>query len=279
MRLSGWQVPIEHLSASALALLIQCPEQFRLKRIKRIPESFGVDRFIGAVDHATHAVNLRQKIEGGTDLDIDKMFGIYQEQWDATLLDEGQPQWYDNDPVEVHDMGVMMVGLYHTEVSPTIKPIKVEERFETTFPGLPIPVIGYPDVEEKDRLVERKTSKSKLTKPKSKWALQGRIYSMVYDKPVDYHVITKQKTPQVFTSDTEVELRITNGYRDATLEMIQQAAVTLNDLWQRYGPDRPWPTNGIMHDWLCGYCSYGPKYGRNCVAWNNGDSPFDPERR
>jgi hypothetical protein len=90
---------------------------------------------------------------------------------------------------------------------------------------------------------------------------------MVLDKPVEYQVITKQKTPQVVTAEEAPDLMIANGYRDATLETLGQAVHTLNDLWARYGPDAAWPTNGVLHDWLCGYCFAGPKYGNHCVAW------------
>lgn len=266
MRLSGFHVPVEHLSASSLAMLIQCPEQYRLRYVQHIRPSFGIDKFIGIVDHAAQAENFRQKIKSFEDLDVEYMRGMYRAKWDATIEDEGEPEWKD-DPEEVKQTGLLMMETYHAQVSPTITPIRVEERFEETLPGLPVPIIGYPDVETAERIVERKTSKSKLTKPKSKWTLQGRIYSLILDKPVEYQVITKQKTPQCVTALEAPDLLVANGFRDATLETLDQAVHTLNDLWARYGPDRPWPTNGVLHDWLCGYCFAGPKYGNHCIAW------------
>jgi hypothetical protein len=250
-------------------MLIQCPEQYRLRHIQKIREGMGPDKFIGIVDHAAHAENFRQKIRTSEDLDVEYMRGLYRAKWTQTIENEGDPEIEKEE--EMQATGLLMMETYHENASPTIAPIKVEERFEEKLPGLPVPIVGYPDVETKDRIVERKTSKTRLTKPKSKWQLQGRIYSMVFDKPVEYHVITKQKQPQLVTPEAAPDLLLSTGFRDATLETLEQAVHTLNDLWARYGPDRPWPTNGVLHDWLCGYCFAGPKYGNHCVAWKENE--------
>lgn len=274
MRLSGWHAPIPHLSASSIAMLIQCPEQFRLRKILRITESMGVDRFLGIVDHETHALNLKQKVHTTIDISTDLMNLNYGLRWKEALT-EGEPEWQKDTPEEAKDLGLLMMQTYHQEVSPTIQPIRVEERFEQRFPGIPIPVVGYPDVEEDKRIIERKTTKTKLSKPKSKWTVQGRIYSLVYDKPVEYHVITKQKSPQLVTPLTNDEFLLAPDHHDSTLVLIEQAATMLNEYWLRYGPDNPWPTTGLFHDWLCGYCFAGPKYGNYCVAWKGREKPLD----
>jgi hypothetical protein len=247
-------------------MLVQCPEQFRLRRVLKIPESMGVDRFVGIVDHGTHAENFRQKIATDQDLQQQTMWEIFDNTWDQTILQEGEPEW--SSPVEqTKTLGQLMVDTYHAQVSPTVHPIKVEERFEQTFKNMPIPIVGYPDVETRSQIIERKTSASKLSKPKSKWVVQGRIYSMVYAKPVEYHIITKQKTPQVVTAETAPAMCLHPEHADSTLQVIEQALFSLNDYWTRYGPDHPWPTTGLYHDWLCNYCFAGPSYGGFCVAW------------
>lgn len=267
MRLSAWNVPIDQLSASSIALLIQCPEQFRLRKIKKLPESFGIDRFVGVVDHVVHAENFTQKIDSRQDFDLPLMEGIYDAHWAKTILDEGEPEWENAQPDQTRELGKQMVGLYHEHVSPLIQPVRVEERFEEHLPGVPIKIVGYPDVETKTAIVERKTTKTKLSKPKAKWIMQGRIYSMVLDKPVEYTIVTKQKVPQVVTSKTEQAMRLGTEHHDSTVALVEQAAYMLNDFWTRFGPDRPWPTTGTYHDWLCNYCGFGPKYGNFCVAW------------
>lgn len=268
MRLSGWYVPFDQLSASSIALLIQCPEQFRLRKIKKLPETFGIDRFVGVVDHVVHAENFIQKIDTATDLTAAMMDGTYDRQWNRTILEEGEPDWQGDTADGTRELGKQMVSLYHEKVSPQIQPIRVEQRFEERLKGVPVPIVGYPDVETSQRIVERKTTKTKLSKPKTKWVMQGRIYSMVLDKPVEYQVVTKQKTPQVVTSIEAPEMLLQPEHHDSTAELIRNAAYMLNDYWVRFGPDQPWPTMGIYHDWLCNFCSFGPKYGGQCVAWS-----------
>lgn len=247
-------------------MLIQCPEMYRLRKIKKVPETMGVDRFVGIVDHDTHAANLKQKIGSSEDFEAEKMRGIYLNRWDKTILEEGEPEW-EGLPDNTKDLGLLMMETYHAQVSPRVQPIRVEERFEQRFKGLPIPVVGYPDVETHSMIVERKTTKTKLSKPKSKWVMQGRIYSLVYDKPVEYQIVTKQKTPQVVTALEEPAMFLEPDHHAATLALLNQAMFMLNDFWVRFGPDQPWPTTGIYHDWLCSYCFAGPKYGNYCVAW------------
>lgn len=267
MRLSGWSVPISHLSASSLSQFIACPEMWRLRRLKRIPESTGIDKWIGIIDHETHAANLTKKISTGTDLPTEQMHGIYDSVWEEELSENGEPEWYGADPSATRDHGHLIMETYHEVVSPTVTPIAVESRFEEKLADVPIKIVGYVDVEETSRLIERKTTKARLSKPKPNWALQGRLYSMIYQKPVEWQVVTRAKLPTICTPETDPELRLEVGNGDSVVLLIQQAAYMMNDLYLRYGADRPWPTTGILHPFQCGYCFAGPKFTGNCIAW------------
>lgn len=273
MRLSGWRVPVDWLSASSLAMFIACPEQYRLRKIKRIPESMGLNRFIGIVDHNATATNLTQKISSKKDLPVEEVAGVYNTEWDQTIADEGTPDWGTSEEDAVKDQGLGMVCLYHTIISPSIQPIRVEARFEEKLPGVPVPLVGYPDVEEDALIIERKTSSKKMNKPKPGWVFQGNIYSMILSKPVAWHCVTKQVMPQITTPDTSPDLLLDGANHDATLRTLQQAAYLLNDTYIRYGENSVWPTLGTFHDWLCSYCSFGPRYGNSCAAWNP-QSPY-----
>lgn len=264
---------MEHLSASSIAQFIQCPEQFRLRRLQRVPESTGIDKWIGIIDHETHAVNLTRKITEHEDLDHTAMRKVYDETWDTEFDEvvekEGVPEWAKDEVQvgETKEHGQLIMHTYHDLVSPTVHPIAVETRFEEQLPGVPVKLVGYVDVEEEARLIERKTTKARMSKPKPGWLLQGRLYSMVFQKPVEWQVVTRAKTPTVCLPDTDPELRLEVGGGDGVVLLIQQAAYMLNDLFVRYGPDSPWPTTGILHPFLCGYCFAGPKYNFKCAAW------------
>ena len=238
MKISYSKPPIHHLSASAIAQLTTCPEQFRLRRILKIPESRGPDKFIGAVDHSTLEDALRYKLRENQDYPLDWMPAIYDTAWDHEIQEEGEPDWYDQDKQEIHDTGLDMAVIYHDSVTPTINPIAIEERFEQEIPGVPIPVVGYADVVESSRIIEKKTSKARVRNPKPQWILQGRIYQMSYDDlPVEWHLTTRSKTPGVFTPETDEGLRLERSDRDSTALIIRQAWGCLTDYWRRYGPD------------------------------------------
>ena len=255
-------------------MLIGCPEKWRLRYLQKVKESTGVDKWIGIVDHNTHAENLSQKVRTGGDLPATEMHTIYDETWDRELSDvlenEGEPNWIEEaDSTRSH--GHLMMSVYHELVSPTVKPIAVETRFEERFPGVPIPIIGYVDVEEKGRLIERKTTKTRMSKPKPNWLLQGRLYSMVFAKPVEWQIVTRAKAPSICLPETEPELRLEAGNVDNTVMLVEQATHMLNDLYLRYGPDRPWPALGMLHPFMCGYCFAGPKANFKCIAWKESE--------
>jgi hypothetical protein len=271
MRLSGFKLPVEHLSASALASFLTCPEQFRQERILKIPKRLWLDGFIGRVHHETIAENMRQKVETGYDQSLDQQMGIYRYKWAEQIESEGEPVWTEH-PEKVEHLGMQMIETFHRNVAPSIKPIAVEQRFEERVTGLPVPLVGYIDTEEEAVIDEFKSAKQKVSAPKPNWRFQARIYQLVARKPVVWTVTTKQKTPVNWTYAECPDLRLPIQHPDTTVRMVLQAAEMLNDYYARYGPDSPWPTTGLMHVWACGYCSAGPKNPNpTCPAWEGSD--------
>lgn len=232
-----------------------------------IPESRGADKFIGIVDHATLEDALRYKLREKKDYPLDWMPSIYDTAWDYELSEEGV-EWYGEDPQAIHDNGELMAVLYHDQITPSIRPTAIEERFEQDIPGVPVPVVGYADVVEHSRIIEKKTSKSRVRVPKPQWLLQGRIYQLSYDDlPIEWHLSTRSKMPGIFTPETDEGLRLEKSDRDSTALIIRQAWENLSDLWRRYGPDVSWPLHGLTHPFQCGLCFAGPKHSGKCIAW------------
>lgn len=264
MRL-GWNLPLERLSATSLSLLVQCPEQFRQKYIvKEAKDIMNGPRFIGIVDHMVSQRMIEAKMLA-IDPNVDM---IYKNCWNEVIQREGEPDWREDDPSKMIDRGVKMAELYAREVLPTINPIATEQRFEFTVPGVPAKIVGYIDIMEKYVIRERKTTAVKTTKPKSKWRFQGIIYQYATGLPVSWDVITRQATPQVFTAANHPDLFLDVMDLGVARQLITDAAIRMNDLYSRYGPDHPWPMEGMVSsDWLCDYCPIGPKYERSCLVW------------
>lgn len=266
MRLGGMKLPVETFSATSLAKAVACPESWRRRYLCKERDGFGVERFVGTVDHETMACFFKDKM-AGIEWKPETLAYAYDMIWNKELDKEEYPVFNDQSPTKLMERGRLMVETYREQVAHLVDPVAVEERFEIAIPGVPVPLIGYIDVETTEKIIERKTSKTKLAKPKPVWAFQGRLYQLQSPKPVEWHVITKQVTPQVVTGRDVPGLAMQVHSSDQTVTLIQQTVEILNGLYQRYGADQPWPTLGTFHDWLCSYCQHGPSMKSDCVAW------------
>lgn len=283
MRLAGRSLPLERLSASSMGLFVQCPEQWRLKYLKDYKESQFGARFMGSVNHQTVASVLSVRRLGG--LLTERMSDderreyvriLYRETWEELLKEEGEPDWRDDDPVEMFARGLQMALAYVNEIVPKITPIAVEERVEMTIPGLP-KLIGYVDVIEPTKIRERKTTHQKMTKPKPAWRFQARIYQLITGLPVEWDVITRQVETKLYTAEEWPDLRFELADIKETERMIRHILSRMEDLYVRYGPDEHWPMDGYFGDWTCDYCFAGPKYGGWCPA-HEGESKLEIPR-
>lgn len=263
MRLSGFALPISRLSATALGIAMTCPEQYRRRYLLHEPERLNTPQLIGRAMHAALDSNWQWKLQSGEDLEEESVWSAYQHAWRQTIEEEGEPEWKET-PDELLHTSELMLGAYMDEVAPRMLPLNAELYFEERFPGIPVPVVGYIDLETKDLIREVKTTDKKVSSAKPNWRLQARIYQMVLRKPVEHQIVTRQVTPKVYTIENEPGLltKLTNP--DSTLVLMQRVVHQMNDLYCRHGADSPWPANGVLHPFACNYCSYR----NSCYAWN-----------
>ena len=268
MRLSGFHLPVDHLSATSLSVGITCPEQFRLRYIKKEPERLNIQKLVGSAFHGAVADNWRWKIETGDDLAEQAALLRLQGAWDATIEREGEPEWKEP-PSQLFSTSELMLSSYLRDCAPAVTPLSTEARFEEQVREIPVPVVGIVDCETRSRILEPKTTPAKTTKPKPRWRLQARIYQLSLRKPVEHQIVTRQKEPKIYTASSEPGLLTPVADPDQTVLILQRAVAVLNDYYARWGADEPWPPSGVFHDWLCRYCPYVPK----CVAWQGTDGP------
>lgn len=266
MRLSGFRLPVERLSATSLADFIACPERWRRERLLGEWGKQSLDAFIGRVHHRALGMSLRYRSEGIEVADDDRE-RIYHYAWyDEYEAVENEPEWTEK-PDEVRARGIKMLASTERMLT-EIDPVSIECWFEERIPGIPVPIVGSIDTVALEGNWEFKTAKQKVSTPKPKWRLQGRIYQLASRKPLYWGVTTKQVTPVSYWPANEPNLTIPIADPDQTVTLIQQVVHTINDLYLRYGPDRPWPTLGLGHDWQCSYCTFGPKNPNpTCPAW------------
>lgn len=263
MLLRGSSLPVSHLSASSLAKAAVCPEQWRRKYLLREPEKVYYEMTLGSVVHAAAEENWVYKMGTGKSLDIKELRKEYETIWDEKM-DREKPEWKDADPDRVLETGYKMVEAYHEAVADKVTPVKVEARFEEKFKGVDIPIMGFMDVVTPDRIIDQKTTKKRVREALANWRFQAKVYELVADLPTEWHVVTSQAEPKVYTAEDEPGLYMSKGNPDQTITTIQQIVQRLNDLYARYGPDNHWPTDGVFHPWLCGRC-FAKDHG--CPAW------------
>jgi hypothetical protein len=140
----------------------------------------------GSADHKAHETNFAQKITSGEDISGDDVKLAFADAFDSQVDKYGgtrEVEWGNEKPSELKDAGVRLVGAYHNSISPYVQPTSVEERFEVTVPKVPVPVVGYIDVQTAESAIERKTAKAATRKIKPQWRLQGLLYQAIKSRP------------------------------------------------------------------------------------------------
>jgi hypothetical protein len=274
----------DHLSATQMGMAQKCWEQYRRRYVlgQKVPP--GGALVWGIADHYAHEVNFTQKIESGVDIGEEDVKLAFAEGFDRAVDRNGgtsEIKWEDDKPGELKDAGVRLAATYHRQVSPRIQPTSVERKFSIEIPNVPVPVIGYIDLEAErydetsepfavdptERVaIERKTAKRKESQPKPDWRVQGRLYQYVADLPVEWHISAKTKTPAVYTPREEPGLVLPREAPEAaaTAALVATTARSIVAMYETFGPDEPWP-GALTHPWACSWCGYRS----SCRWWGN----------
>jgi len=258
-----WVLPLEHLSASSLNLFLRCARSFQQQYILKREQPVGSDLVLGSAVHGAIAWNALNK-----DYTPDEAADYFAEfEFPSQVEDTGDRLRWDDDQDLVRTRGALMVKTYCEQVLPRLEVAEIERRFELDIPGVPIPVLGFVDITQKGTRpsIDIKTSKDRESRILPHWLLQGKIYQVAERKPIDWHVLTKQVTPQAVTS-LEAPMLL-QAYSDQqaerTRQLVEKLAWEINHLYATLGPDDDWPWNGIVHTWACGRCAWKG----DCPGW------------
>lgn len=261
-----FNLPIEHWSASSLNMLVRCPRQWQARYVWGRKEAPGAAQVLGSALHDTVGFGYQRKIDGKRFNELDAVEFFNDLSWPKELDRFGGAEeivWDDSAEAQ-RKLGALMVNVYQRDVAGRVEPAVVEEGFLIDV-GLPIPIKGFIDVVQVEGrpIIDLKSSKTKRTQLKPEWRLQGSIYQLHRPGSVDWHVVTKAKTPTTWTGLDETGLMQGPESRSKTLAEIR----ALNDMavfyMATFGPDADWPQLGRLHDWACNWCAYKP----DCPAW------------
>jgi hypothetical protein len=272
-------LPVKHFSATSLKMGMTCAEQYRQRYILGRKERPGAALIQGSADHAAHELNFQQKIKSGTDLPVGEVVNEFHAAWERELEERDDVQWGSDKPDQIRAHGAKMVELYRTEIAPRVQPLAVEWEFSTQLEHTPVPLIGKVDVIHGDpdrigaavgvpiaeKAIERKTSKRTEKKPKTAWRFQRKVYQVAMAAelkqalPMEFHVVTKLKTPTVLsplTPDTDLFFPFSGVEAENTRRLVEMTAWRLNQMYLTFGPDEPWEGVGTVHDWACDFCGF-----------------------
>src|SRR5262249_3217153 len=121
------------------------------------------------------------------------MLDWYMERFPALVLEEqeaaGEEAFWDTDPDQARSRGKLMLGEYHGRVAPRIQPIAAEREVWVDL-GLGAPLKGYCDVVREHTVIDVKTGKQAVKKPKEDWRIQATAYGEALGKPVEFHHVS-----------------------------------------------------------------------------------------
>jgi len=263
---SDWVLPLEHLSVTQLNGFLRCERSYQKHYIlgERAPAS--PDQVLGSAVHGAIAFGVvRPDFKPD---EISSFFGDYA--WPRAIDDQGgkdEIDWRDENPVQLYARGALMVETYMGQVAPRLQVAEIEKRFDLRLPAVPVPIVGYIDITQTGTrpAIDIKTSSKAQYTILPGWLLQGRVYQLVEERPIDWHVLTKQATPQAITSVESAALLQTYSELQAerTRQLVERIAWRINHMYSIYGADEDWDWTGIQHTFACNRCHWKG----NCPGW------------
>ena len=100
--------------------------------------------------------------------------------------------------------------------------------------------------------------------------MQGLTYANAIEMPVEFHSISRAKTPSICTP-LESEEMVIGPNRQQKENLVKLMRLWIDQIvWymERYGPDEEWPALGRLADWSqsllpCNMCAWQ----KDCPAW------------
>lgn len=254
-----------HISFSQIDAFNRCPRSYQAQRIHGVREPVQEALAVGSSVH--HAIGayftslMRQTriaksqremeaLQAGSDL-LDDIV-------DKAINEPDQQLGFERDINDVENEVEQLVLTYIKE-RPAFKPSGVEEPIRLDLPDADIPLIGSIDAVGEDAagqpvILEIKTSKATVNKPKGSWRLQALIYQAA--RPgyrADFHVLVKNKTPKLVHGAALSQQYDANASREA-LNLANQTAHQIQTMFDKFGAEEPWPATGALHPFACGFC-------------------------
>jgi len=191
---------IEHLSYSSISAYLACAKNWQLKYIDKLPTYGSPDLTIGSAVHNCLEAFLKQEGPECNPLEF-----YLPAAW-SSALERGEVFWGHETPESAYNEALALVShkAIQEGVSKFRGDIKIEEKVELHVPGVPLPIVGYIDVQIDGVPGDFKTSARSWTQDRAQNETQSLFYlaalnqagRTVPDWKFRHYVIVKTKTPQ-----------------------------------------------------------------------------------
>lgn len=282
-----WPADLDHFSASSVKMAVRCPEQWRQRYVlgRKTPPAAAL--ILGRADHKAIEHSLSQKMTSYTDLGskevMDKFVQVAEEEVER---DGGFAEMEIKDGKDMvkgiakkrqvfgeqKRSGATLAAAYNTQVARSLQPVAIEEPIELHV-GLPVKITGYIDLVAAIgapgkppldgaplQIIDRKRAARRGVQ--AEWRLQADVYQLARPIPFSWHLSLHNNGTIVTPQDDEVLVNPV-APPERTILFFEQIIAEIGHLYQRYGPDAPWPTKGKLHPFACGYCGYRDR----CWGW------------
>jgi len=138
---------MDHISFTQLNMLLRCGEQYNRRYVNKEVLAPSGSMVRGRACHKTEEKNFKMKIDSHIDIPLEEAKDIFSDQWEQGKYQIvwTQEELGDDSPKKAEakykDTGIGLISVYHTELAPGVRPLKVEEKFVVKFEG------GYPNLE------------------------------------------------------------------------------------------------------------------------------------
>lgn len=195
-------LPKPYVSPSQLNMYLRCPAQYKYRYIDNIilPPRSAITK--GRAVHKGQEHNYRQKVETFQDLKLSEIQEVAAAEFE-TFAEE--TEWEkDEDPGKAKDEAISLTTLYHTEVSPQVQPVLVEEAVSVPLDS-GYSIYGFIDVLDNQGYIrDTKTTAKTPSASEADKSLQLTAYSLAYrelmgipEKGVILDYLVQTKTPKV----------------------------------------------------------------------------------
>ena len=191
---------VDHLSYSSITAYLSCPRSWQFKYVEKAPTYATPELAFGSAIHEAVEKYVQQPIG-----ERQPATAFWSSAWASAT--ERQPVVWGADNKEAHyNKGMDILSneqiIYNLN---TLQATKIEEKVELRVPGVPIPIIGYIDIQTEDGIPgDFKTSARSWTQDRAQSETQSLFYLAALNQAgrtvpgwkFRHYIIVKTKTPQ-----------------------------------------------------------------------------------